>query len=191
MKKLHEFDEVFDSQRAFRLILEAMANPTRKVSLRECAQKFHSGLAPLLAIGMTLLDNEVRFYTQGDEALSQQLVSLTLSEPAVLEAADFLFVPNAADAETVIPFSKYGTLRDPHLSATVIVLDNGVGEHLISLQGPGIEGTVELAASNAAYAAIMARDRQCYEYPQGIDLIFVSGEGELYAIPRLTLREVR
>lgn len=191
MKKLHDFDEVFDSQRAFRLILEAMANPTRKVSLREYAQKFHGRLTPLLAIGMTLLDNEVSFYTHVDEEFSQQLVSLTLSERASLEAADFLFVPSAADAEAVIPFAKYGTLRDPHLSAAVIVLDNGAGEHPLRLYGPGIAGTVEFAASDAAYAAIMARDRQCYEYPQGIDLIFVSGEGELYAIPRLTLREVR
>lgn len=191
MKKLHDFDEVFDSQRAFRLILEAMANPTRKVSLRECAQKFHGGLTPLLTIGMTLLDNEVSFYTHGDEPLSDQLVSLTLSQRAALEAADFLFVPSAADAEAIIPFAKYGTLRDPHLSATVIVLDNGAGVHPMRLYGPGIDGVAELVVSDAAHAAILARDRQCYEYPQGIDLMFVSGEGELYAIPRLTLREVR
>jgi alpha-D-ribose 1-methylphosphonate 5-triphosphate synthase subunit PhnH len=28
------------------------------------------------------------------------------------------------------------------------------------------------------------RDSQHYEYPQGVDLLFVSPEGELFAIPR-------
>ncbi|HNW87089.1 MAG TPA: phosphonate C-P lyase system protein PhnH [Candidatus Limiplasma sp.] len=190
MKKLHDFDEVFDSQRAFRLILEAMANPTRKVSLQSCARKFHAGVAPFLAIGMTLLDNAVSFCVHNDEALANDLVSLTLAERATPESADFLFVPDASAVEALIPAAKRGTLRDPHLSATVIVLDNGTPSHPVRLYGPGIDGVAEVALTDAALAALATRDRQAYEYPQGIDLIFVTGEGELYAIPRLTLREV-
>jgi alpha-D-ribose 1-methylphosphonate 5-triphosphate synthase subunit PhnH len=191
MKKWHDFDEVFDSQQLFRLILEAMANPTRKVDIRAYANKFHAGWASLLAIGMTLLDNEVSYYAHGDGALYEELASLTLSRRETLENADFLFIPNATDAEALIPFAKCGTLRDPHLSATLIVLDNGAAELPMRLYGPGIDGAADCALTETARAAILARDRQCYEYPQGIDLIFVSDAGELYAIPRLTLREVR
>lgn len=39
MKKLHSFDEVFDGQKVFRLVLEAMSNPGRKVSISEKAEK--------------------------------------------------------------------------------------------------------------------------------------------------------
>lgn len=191
MKKLHDFDEVFDSQRAFRLILDAMANPTRRVSLAACAERFHAGDKPLLAIGMTLLDNEVSFHAVGDEALEAELRSLTLARSASLEKADFVFVKTVGDVEATIPFVKYGTLRDPHLSATVVVLDGGAGDHPMQLHGPGIDGVATFSASDAAYAALCARDRQCYEYPQGIDLIFITGDGELYAIPRRTLREAR
>ena len=33
MKTLHQFDEVFDTQAVFRLLLDAMSNPPRTVSV--------------------------------------------------------------------------------------------------------------------------------------------------------------
>jgi alpha-D-ribose 1-methylphosphonate 5-triphosphate synthase subunit PhnH len=191
MKKLHDFDEVFDAQLAFRLILDAMANPTRKVNLGPCAAKFHAGEKPMLAIGMTLLDNEVSFHVMDDRELESELMSLTLSRRDAPDTADFLFVRSQADIAAAVSQAKCGTPRDPHQSATLVIRDDGCGAHPMCLYGPGIDGLVAFTASDAAYAAITARDAQCYAYPQGIDLLFVSGAGEVYAIPRLVLREVR
>ncbi len=191
MKKLHDFDEVFDTQQTFRLLLDAMANPTRTVDIRPSAAKFHTGERPLLAIGMTLLDNEVAFHVVGDEALAGELRSLTLARYTDAAQADYVFAKTVEDVQAVIPQLKCGTLRDPHISATLILLDSAQGSHPMVLCGPGIDGTVAYEASDLAYAAITMRDQQCYEYPQGIDLLLVSGGGDLHAIPRLTRREVR
>lgn len=191
MKKLHEFDEVFDAQRVFRLLLEAMANPARRVSLGACAARFPHSAGALLAIGMTLLDNEVSFHVFGDVALAGALLSLTLSHQVSPEQADFLFVPHAADAAAAIAAAKCGTLASPHLSATVILLDDGVGDCPVRLWGAGIDGVAAVSLSEAAHAALLLRDAQGHAYPQGMDLVFVTGGGQLYAIPRLTQREVR
>jgi alpha-D-ribose 1-methylphosphonate 5-triphosphate synthase subunit PhnH len=39
--------------------------------------------------------------------------------------------------------------------------------------------------TQAVKDAIAIRNAQYYEYPQGIDFLFASGAGELFAIPRL------
>ena len=65
MKKLHSFDEVFDGQKVFRKVLEAMSNPGRRVFIAEQSEKMYSDGKVFLAIGMTLLDNEVTFATCG------------------------------------------------------------------------------------------------------------------------------
>ena len=54
MKTLHQFDEVFDTQAVFRLLLEAMANPTRVVSIAAQKEKLFGNYSAFLALGMTL-----------------------------------------------------------------------------------------------------------------------------------------
>jgi alpha-D-ribose 1-methylphosphonate 5-triphosphate synthase subunit PhnH len=101
-----------------------------------------------------------------------------------------VFVTDACDTEEVISGVKSGTLRDPNLSATVILMDRGEGCEPIRLHGPGIDGSMVFQASNAVRRALSARGRQYYEYPQGIDLVFVTDAGKLFAIPRLVMMEV-
>ena len=45
MKQLHTFDDIFDTQKTFRLLLDAMANPSRVVSIQE-GEKRHFGKSP-------------------------------------------------------------------------------------------------------------------------------------------------
>lgn len=54
MKQLHTFDEVFDSQKVFRCLLETMANPGRRCVIREQSQKLFGENPELLAAAMTL-----------------------------------------------------------------------------------------------------------------------------------------
>ncbi len=191
MKRMNDFDAVLDTQRVFRRILDAMANPARTVDIAPYAARFHEGCGVLLALGMTLLDNETAFCVEGDEALETALLSLTLARRTPLAQADYVFLPHAGDARAAIPQVKYGTPVSPHLSATVIVLDEGAGAHAMRLQGPGISGTAAYMATDAALEALDARDAQHYPYPQGIDLLLASRSGTLTALPRLTRREVR
>ena len=191
MKRMNDFDAVLDTQRVFRLILDAMANPTRTVDIARYAAHFHEGYGVLLALGMTLLDNETTFCVVNDEALDTALLSLTLARRAPLEQADYVFFPHAGDVQAALSRVKYGTAVCPHLSATVIVLDGGMGLCAMRLQGPGIDGVAAYAATDAACAALEARDAQHYQYPQGIDMLLVTEGGALTALPRLTMREVR
>jgi len=189
MKRIHSFDEVLDAQKVFRLVLRAMANPATAVDIGEAAARLYGAAPELLAVAMTLLDNEVGFSACGDDALAGRIISLTLAREESLENADFIFVSDTRHLKDAIQRAKCGTLSDPHKSATLVVgIDDGKGATL-RLAGPGIRGAAEIRTSKAVEEALGIRDAQGYEYPQGIDFIFVTGNGALFAVPRLTSRE--
>jgi len=190
LSKKHSFDSVFDSQKVFRLILEAMSNPARIVEIGEYADKLFGDQPVFLAVAMTLLDNEVSFNTCENHSLSDEIALLTLAKREKSESADFVFVCNPENIKYVIESAKYGTLADPHKSAIVIIKNDDAPVCLLTFSGPGIDGKIEVLATQTVKNAIVLRDVQNYEYPQGIDLIFISKVGELLAIPRLTRMEV-
>ncbi|MCL2140687.1 MAG: phosphonate C-P lyase system protein PhnH [Dehalococcoidia bacterium] len=190
LSKKHSFDIVFDSQQVFRLILEAMSNPTRTVSIKEYAGKLYGEQDVFLAVAMTLLDNETSFSTCGSHSLSDEIASLTLAKNGKVGVADFVFVCDPIDIKSVIEEAKCGTLADPHKSAAVIIRNDSEPDCRMNFSGPGIDGHITVGVSGLVKEAITVRDAQCYEYPQGIDLIFISSEGEFFAIPRLIRAEV-
>ncbi len=191
MNKIHAFSEVYDAQRLFRLLLTAMSNPTKTVNIREFSDKLYGASPDFLALALTLLDNEVSFYTCGDDTLANDIISLTLSKSSTLQDADFIFVSDAACLRHIIENARCGTLRDPHKSAVIIVRIDDSKQMRLRLYGAGIDQTIELQTSQVVKTALDIRDAQYYEYPQGIDFIFVAPDGELIALPRLTLREVK
>jgi len=185
LTKKHSFDLVFDSQKVFRLLLEAMSNPARVVNIYKSAEALYGDHPAFLALAMTLLDNEVSYNACENAALSAEIASLTLSKSVGLEYADFVFVSNPNKVKDVIGNVKCGTLPDPHKSATVIIRNDDEPECRITISGPGINGQETTRVSKTVTNALRLRDEQHYEYPQGIDLLFVSGEGEMSAFPRL------
>jgi alpha-D-ribose 1-methylphosphonate 5-triphosphate synthase subunit PhnH len=189
MKKIHTFDEVYDSQRLFRLILTALSNPTRTVNIKEFSNKLFGKSPEFLAVALTLLDNEVSFYTNEDKELARDIVLLTLSKIEKINNADYLFVTDITKLQNSVQNSKCGTLRDPHKSATLIIRIDDKKDTDLTLYGAGIDKTISFKTSAAVKAALDIRDSQFYEYPQGVDLIFVTDDGDLFAIPRLTRRE--
>lgn len=191
MKKVHNFDEVFDGQKVFRVILEVMSNPGRILSIKDQIEKIPGEDSALVAIAITLLDNEVSFNTCGDDKLENTISLLSLSKKAELSEADFIFVKNIEELENSIRNGKCGTLLDPHKSASVIVkvLENFDCE--LGLYGAGIKDTLYEKFPKEVERAIKIRDEQEYEYPQGIDFIFVTEYGRIFSIPRLVLREER
>jgi len=190
LSKKHNFDVVFDSQKIFRLILEAMSNPSRVVNIKEYADKLYGDYPVLLAVAMTLLDNEVSFNTCENRQLSDDILSLTLSKREKVDSADFIFVCDEKEIKEVIENVKCGTLADPHKSATVIIQNDGEFDCKLKLSGPGIKNYTDIQTTKIVKNTIILRDTQNYEYPQGIDLIFISGDGGLFAVPRLTRMEV-
>jgi alpha-D-ribose 1-methylphosphonate 5-triphosphate synthase subunit PhnH len=188
--KKHSFDEVFDCQRVYRLILKAVSNPIGAVNVKELADKLYGENPAMLAIAMTLLDNEVSFSSCENKVLSDEIISLTLSRQERTEEADYIFVTDSALLGTAIRNAKCGTLRDPHKSATLIVKNMGRHQYPIRLFGPGMKAVEEVAVTDIVKAALDTRDSQCYAYPQGIDFLFVSENGDLFSIPRRIRRKV-
>ncbi|MCL1885687.1 MAG: phosphonate C-P lyase system protein PhnH [Dehalococcoidia bacterium] len=191
LSKKHSFDTVFDSQKVFRLILEAMSNPARVVGTKEFADKLFGEYPAFLAVAMTLLDNESCFNVCGNQLLSDEIASLTLAKRTPMESADFVFVCTANDMEPVIQKAKCGTLSDPHKSATVVIQNDGQPVCQMALAGPGINGCTVVRMTQVVKDALAFRDMQNYEYPQGIDLLFISDDGGLFSIPRLIQMEVQ
>ena len=191
MKQLHTFDEVFDSQKVFRRLLEAMANPGRRCSIRLQSEKLFGGDPAMLAVAMTLLDAGVSFCAPENATLTEQIHLLTHAKPVLPQEADYLFVTSVDQLAAMVKSAKQGTLENPHASATLIVaLPNGQNEQELRLTGPGVDGQLMTTLPIALAEAVRLRDEQDYEYPQGIDYIFLLPESELLCIPRLVRMEV-
>lgn len=189
MKKIHSFDEVHDTQQMFRLLLKAMSNPLQQVDIRPYADRLYSSEKAFLAIAFALLDNEVTFCSFENDILDDSIQSLTLSEKVDCAAADFIFVSNRAALYDAIHHAKTGTPADPHKSATIIARIDGDEDATLTMSGPGINKTISLVVDPLVIDAVIKRDEMGFEYPQGIDLIFVDGQNRLFAIPRLAKRE--
>ena len=183
--KKHSFDTVYDSQKVFRLILTAMSNPVAAVSIKEYADKLYGDCPEFMAVAMTLLDNEVSFGACENRPFFDEIASLTLSRRVNVENADFVFVIDPGCMEYAITNAKCGTLADPHESATVIIRNGGEPALRLSFSGPGIDDRIDADATQTVRDAIAMRETRDFEYPQGIDFIFVSDGGGLFAIPRL------
>jgi len=188
--KKHSFDTVFDSQKVYRLMLEAMSNPTRIVDIKNQADKLFGNYPELLVVAMTLLDNEISFYACENHQLSDEIASLTLAKKEGIELADYIFICDPNDIKKAIENVKSGTLADPHKSAIVIIRDNSIPACYVTFCGPGIDGRSTIQISQIVKDTIIFRDMQNYEYPQGIDLLVISESGKLFAIPRLVQMEI-
>lgn len=193
------FDAVFDSQRSFRALLEAMSRPGTIVRLP--VPEYHStpaGLLPhSLTVALTLCDTRVTLGwilpASADEELWREYFTLNLSSPIVDEAhADFVI---CAGGEFRSEFStlRVGEPEYPEHGATAIVQVagfHGAAATPLGLSGPGIDGATKLPIDGLDRRLVDARNTLCREYPIGIDLFFLAPSGEVASIPRSTIVRV-
>lgn len=183
------FDPVFESQRTFRKLLDAMSRPGRVFSIRDAVMKLDRPHAEMFAAALTLADSRCRIFVHGDEALARALQEMTGAVPSPAAEADYLFVPagsalEAARAE-LLPKVKPGTLAEPHKSATFFVsLPALSGSHPAYLSGPGVGGRVRAELPDEAVRWIAARDARAFEPPCGIELYFLTPGGDLMCLTR-------
>jgi len=187
MKSKHNFDMVAGTQEVFRLLLDALSNPGRPVNLSTQVYQFAAnGL--WLALALTLLDNECSFYWDGDPAVGEEIRFLSGAVQVSPENSDFFFVSSPETSnETVKIISqvKCGTHLNPHDSAMIFVSTKGNIEVPLVLKGPGIPPVGRnIMLSTAEAAWIKARDTQKYEYPCGVEIIFLREDNTLLAITR-------
>ena len=185
----HNFDMVAGTQEVFRLLLDILANPGRPASISAQARQF-AGHGLWLAPALTLLDNECSFFWDGLPALGEEIRFLSGAAQAPLEKADFVFLSSGGANSQVIAAEtlsrvKSGTHMDPHDSAMLFVAAAGNAEKPLRLGGPGIPPNGRVISLSACEAAwIQARDAQKYEYPCGVEIVFLREDNSLLAITR-------
>jgi alpha-D-ribose 1-methylphosphonate 5-triphosphate synthase subunit PhnH len=191
----HDFDMVHGTQELFRILLEALANPGRVLNFRHLAARF-AGAGQWLAPARTLLDSGTGFYWDGDPQTGEEIRFLSGAPQVSLEEADFVFVSGGAAAAGILGRVKGGTHLDPHDSALLFITagkngggtrSGGNGKEPVGLKGPGIppEGrTICLSPGEALWCR--ARETRGFEYPCGVELIFLREDGSLMALTRKT-----
>ena len=182
------FDTVFDSQRVFRCLLQAAAQPGKLFTLPPFA------CGPPEAAARTLLDHEVAFCALGGQVaeVEERLSRLTGARVAPVEEADFALISGGDSADAVLELQR-GTLERPELGATAIYVVeelSNTGALLLELTGPGVPGARTLGIEGlAAEEAGMIRETRL-DYPLGIDVYLIDGAGRVAGLPRSTRLEV-
>ena len=183
------FDPVLGSQRVFRCLLQASAQPGKLFTL----PPYDVGL--LESVARTLLDHEVTFCTAGAEAqeLQEHLETTTGARSAPAHEADFALIPAGPEGGSVAGELKRGTLEQPELGATAIYAVEELsttGTLNLRLTGPGISGERTLGVEGLATSEVEAIRESRAAYPLGVDVYLLDGAGRMAGLPRSTNLEV-
>ncbi len=182
-------DPVFDSQRVFRGVLDAMAGPGRVVTV-EAPPPAPAPLHPAtVAIALALLDFETPLWLDGPSRTPEAMAHLRfhcgcpiVDEPA---RARFVIIADPGLMPAIATFDA-GTDEYPDRSATVIVqtltLGAGSGRRLA---GPGIatEAQLDVAGLPARFWDEVRTNHS--RFPRGVDVLLTAGSS-LAALPRTT-----
>lgn len=181
-------DAVHESQRVFRGVLDAMAQPGRIVQLPRCPV----GPWPLepaaAAVALTLLDLDTLLWVQDDdEDAMGNYLRFHCGCPMTqrYEEACFAIVTDPLAMPAIAAFDR-GTLEYPDRSTTLIVQVAGLtGGDAVTLTGPGIAEAVTFAPSGVAPDLWpQLRDNHA-RFPCGVDILFVAGH-QIVGLPRST-----
>jgi alpha-D-ribose 1-methylphosphonate 5-triphosphate synthase subunit PhnH len=178
---------VFDSQRNFRELLQAMARPIAPRAMPVLAPAPAPILPASMAALLTLCDADTTLWLQQpNDAVAMHLrfhagVRL-VQDPA---DADFALITEPASMPPLTMFA-HGDLRYPDRSATLIMQVDGfrgnAGKHFA---GPGIRDVEQLLIEGLPGEFWQQRAAMSAQLPLGVDLIFISGQ-RMVALPRTT-----
>jgi len=152
---------VLDTQRAYRGLLAAMAEPGTMHPL--------GGGVPLVLA--TLTDHEVTVVSSSDLGV---------------ETADFVVVDGGSSGGALLR-ARRGTPLDPAAGATAIyaITAVGAGPLALSLTGPGVgpvPRVLRITGLDAAEVELVQQTRA--DYPCGVDVVLVDDAGQCAALPR-------
>jgi alpha-D-ribose 1-methylphosphonate 5-triphosphate synthase subunit PhnH len=178
---------VFDSQRNFRELLQAMARPAVPRLVPTPAVAPAPILPATMAVLLTLCDADTALWLQqpNDEVASHLRFHAgvrLVQEPA---DADFALI---TEPSSMPPLSRFahGELRYPDRSASLIVqVESFDGDAGRRFAGPGINDVEQLAIAGLPAEFWQQRAAMSAQLPLGVDLIFISGE-RMVALPRTT-----
>jgi alpha-D-ribose 1-methylphosphonate 5-triphosphate synthase subunit PhnH len=189
MQREIQYDEIFDAQAHYRLLLDSMARPGKINVMPRLELTTPQGIhAAGALVGFALLNSDVSFNVAGPSAedVSLYLLVNTSARPAEAEEADYVYLDGTAAADILYRL-KTGTLPYPESSATVIVAVEELGGEtglVLTLSGPGVDGERQLSVAGINTALLEALVTINAEFPLGIDLVLTDPTGRIACIPR-------
>ena len=192
MQREIQYDEVFDAQKHYRILLDSMARPG-KINLLSLP-----GLTPPAGMhgagvltGFALLNADVGFAAFGPErdSITDYLILNTSGRPVGHALADFLFLPGEKEWSEIKEL-KVGTLSYPEDSATLVIAVKEISplpiaEALsITLKGPGVEGEKKIYVRGLHHSIPETLQFLNLEFPLGLDAILTDEEDRIVCIPR-------
>lgn len=208
MRKVKEegFDKIFDTQAIFRALTDSMARPGKinqigsvceKIDAPESVSKVLAGLV------FTLIDGETPYsiVPSGLKDLEEFIRWSVMGQSAESDQADYILVSKPIteiEISQLMSTVKKGTLVNPHQSATIFIVVDGISpertpesELELELKGPGIETINHVFFSGMSGIWIDERQKANEEYPLGVEMVFVTEKGDLLCLPRTTKVERR
>jgi alpha-D-ribose 1-methylphosphonate 5-triphosphate synthase subunit PhnH len=196
MQRETSYDQVFDAQEHYRLLLDAMARPGTinvlpRMSLM--APPALTGAAAL--VGFALLNADVSFYADGEAAdvVTRYLVVNTAARPESPDKADLVFAAGTA-SEVLLADMKKGTLPYPDEGATLVISVEALASEAqalggrpylaLTLEGPGIRGKRTFFITGLSRELVSGLQQCNQEFPLGIDLILTDPGYRIACIPR-------
>ena len=188
------FDPVFDTQKTFVQLMNAMAFPGRLMKIEK--REFHIDIADPYrypaAVFLTLCDNgsAAGFSDDIDDSAADSLLKLCGAGHAAPKAADFFLFSGKVFSDRLWEINR-GTLDFPEHSTTAIImvefLENGQSasaESAYTVTGPGVKYKRSFSAAGLDPGYIGAREILNDVYPTGIDYFLCDPEGHICGLPR-------
>lgn len=195
-------DPVHDTQAVFRTLLDALARPgtigvietplpcADAPAAGSPAAEKRAGLAAFAAL-LALADYATPVWLAQPDAALAAALRFHADAPLVQEphAAAFGYVHDAHALPALDAFMS-GTAESPEHSATVFVrVDSLTGGAPLTLRGPGIESTRNIAPAGLPERFWRERAALAPLFPCGIDFYLVCGDS-LMGLPRTTFVEM-
>lgn len=191
------YDEVFDAQKHFRVLLDSVARPGTINRFDPVLLDPPSGLnASSALVGFALMDADSTFEVVNMvQREAAYLSANTNARRADIEHANFIFAHGTEPAE-FLESADCGTLLYPDTAATIVLqimkaspapLTNGLK---LKLEGPGVADAATLYVRGLSADLLLALQARNAEFPLGLDsiLTFVDRAGLrcVVGLPRTT-----
>jgi alpha-D-ribose 1-methylphosphonate 5-triphosphate synthase subunit PhnH len=186
------YNEIFDAQSHFRLLLDGMARPGKLntfpiIDIQPPAGVFNSTILVCFA----LLNGDVSFSVLDDpkEEISKYILLNTSSAPDDFRDANFVIMNGDSEGEVLFDM-RIGTLSYPEDSGTIILQVERLSEvimddaEVIILKGPGVDGEKALYVKGLNKSFLKNLRAINMEFPLGIDVILTDKDNQVTGLPR-------
>jgi alpha-D-ribose 1-methylphosphonate 5-triphosphate synthase subunit PhnH len=191
------YDEVFDAQKHFRVLLDSVARPGRINCLESVDLTPPPGLNKAsVLVAFALLDANTTFaMVNMERGEGSYLSANTQASRTAIEDAGFIFA-DGGEAPEILESANCGALAYPDTAATLILQVAGVstsplaGGLQLTLRGPGIDGIAVLFVQGLNPDLLLALQARNAEFPLGLDtLLTLVNDADIpcvIGIPRTT-----